>query len=315
MSERPLPSFPFRIEFEVTGLCNIDCKYCYARPLSSLTPTVDQLCFLFNKTKEEADPFEVIILGGEPFIRKDIISILELAQGIFKIQKIGVSTNGTLIHKLTTDDLTRLKTLSERGLSFQITLDSTNPEIHDILRGKGKDTLAGLNTFEKEDIPFVIGMCLTSHNYSDITNSITQLLTDYSQLSHINLMPLQPFSPSDKTYSSYCLASEQMRKIRNEVADIILDAGRSDVTISGVTDCGEAIDALPLINTYNFKTCLAGLTRAGVYPDGSVSPCTTMRNHSLGNLYNESWKEIWTRARKRFENLDITGSQCHALST
>ena len=66
-----------------------------------------------------------------------------------------------------------------------------------------------------------------------------------------------------------------------------------------------------MIDKYNFKSCTAGLLRSGVLVSGDVTPCVTIRDVALGNLYQDSWKEIWNRARERFLGLKETaGGQC-----
>lgn len=114
-----LPEYPFRVEFEVISVCNLNCSYCYAKPFSHEIPSLNKLEYLFRKTKDEAHPFQVIILGGEPFLRKDIIDLLQLAGEIFR--RIGVSTNGTLLSKLNETDAKALKELTYKGvLSIQV---------------------------------------------------------------------------------------------------------------------------------------------------------------------------------------------------
>jgi MoaA/NifB/PqqE/SkfB family radical SAM enzyme len=290
--------------------------YCYASPMSSLTPSFENLEYLFRKTKDEAEPFEVFVLGGEPFVRKDIVAVFESAQATFDIPKVGTSTNGTLISRLTQDELSRIKNLSFQGFSIQVSLDSVDPKVNDATRGKTKDTLAGMDTLERAEIPFIVGMCLTRYNQGDVVESITHLLDDYGSMKHINLEPIQPSAALGREYYDLRLEGDSMRDIYSRVESAVKDSGRWDVTISGVVDKCENLKegTDPLINTYGFKACLAGLTRSAVFPDGVVSPCTTIRDVSLGNLYTESWDEIWTRARDRYEKLTIVGGQCREIA-
>lgn len=311
-NQKPLPAFPFRIEFEVNGICNLNCTYCYARPFNLLNPPLDRIEYLFRKTKDEADPFEVVVLGGEPFARKDIIVLFEHAMNIFQSRRIGVSTNGTLLDRLCREDLTRLKDLVDSGFSIQVTLDSVDKKVNDAVRGKTELTLSGLDVLETNNIPFIIGLVLTTANRTDIVDSVTALSNKYNNLIHLNLEALQPTVVLGERYFDLRLSGEEMRDIYYRVKDAVREAGRNDITVSGVVDNCENIknDAKPLIDTYGFKTCLAGLTRAGVYPDGGVTPCTTLRQSAIGNLYFESWEEIWSKARDRFEKLDMVGGQC-----
>ncbi len=306
-----LPSSPFRIEFEVTGVCNLNCVYCYAKPFNKIVPTLERIEYLFKKTKEEANPFEVVILGGEPFTRKDIVDVLEKAMAAFECNRVGVSTNGTILSKLTRDDIDRLRRIVDKGLSIQVTLDSIKPEINDITRGKTIETLEGLETLKNAKIPFTVGIVLTKINEWDVVNTVTWLGNNFPNLVHFNLEVLQPTFILGNRYDEFRLTSKKMREIYGAVKDTLITIGRQDIGVSGVIDNCDNIqkDVDPLIDSYGFKTCLAGLTRAGVCPNGTVTPCTTIRTVNLGNVYFESWTEIWEKAKERFLNLEF-GGQC-----
>ncbi|MDE1857079.1 MAG: radical SAM protein [Candidatus Micrarchaeota archaeon] len=309
-----LPDLPFRVEFEVTSTCNLECVGCYWKSSTNKHPELEDLDFLFRKTQAEVDPFEIIILGGEPFIRRDIIDVLERADSTFK-SGVGMSTNGTLLDGLGDDKWRRLKLLTEKdkGLSLQVSLDSLNPEVNDKSRGKTRETIKGIDALERHGVQFSVGIVLTSINASDVMDTARGLLSNYKCLDSINLEPLQPtISMTYDSYNALRLSSESMVGIYNGVNRLASEAGRKDVKIVGVVEeCTLALgDNQPLIDTYGFKTCTAGLLRSGVFVDGTVTPCVTIRNVPLGNLYTESWREIWSRSKERFMNLDIAGGQC-----
>lgn len=307
-----LPDFPFRVEFEVTGICNLICKYCYAKPFSNISPPIERLCYLFKKTKEEADPFEIILLGGEPFIRNDIIEVIELANKLFG-SRLGLSTNGTLLSKLSEDKLARLKVAVEGGTSLQVSLDSINPKVNDITRGGTEATLRGIQILEEHKIPFSIGIVLTTVNQKDIMQTISFALSKYSYMNVLNLEPSQPtFSLKTEDYFKLKVGYNTMVKTYNDAKNLTLELNREDVKIVGVLDeCGDIKEGKqPLLDTYSFRSCTAGLLRSGVLVDGSVTPCVTIRDLTLGNLYEESWRSIWKRSVDRFTELGDIGGQC-----
>jgi radical SAM protein with 4Fe4S-binding SPASM domain len=71
---------PFSVLFEITGRCNLDCQHCYLdikhpppeRTTAEILATLDQLA--------EAGTFFLTISGGEVFLRKDLIPILQYAR-------------------------------------------------------------------------------------------------------------------------------------------------------------------------------------------------------------------------------------------
>ncbi|NLG03934.1 MAG: radical SAM protein, partial [Clostridia bacterium] len=97
----------FGIVFDILHQCDLNCRGCgtnalftYEKSVDVVTPTITDINNVFVKIKAYADekgvPVFVNIGGGEPFLRKDIIEILESASKHFGSSGVGVDTNGTL---------------------------------------------------------------------------------------------------------------------------------------------------------------------------------------------------------------------------
>ena len=310
--EKVYPNFPFRVEFEVTSVCNLDCKYCYAKPFTWKTPSFQKMEYLFKKTKDEADPFEAVLVGGEPFIRKDMVSLIELANNVFR-RGVQISTNGTLLSRLDKKQLLRLKNAVNNGASLQVSMDSFDPKVNDVTRGKTKESIDGINTLEKSGIPFSVGIVFTNINSNDIVATTSKLIKEYSYLVSLNLEPLQPTSILGVEYFELKQERTEMRKLFNLVNGVIRAHGRNEIKLYGIVeDCSASVKfETPVLDKYAFKTCTAGLVRAAVFVDGSVTPCSLIRDIKIGNLYTDSWINIWQRSKERFESIKDSGvSQC-----
>lgn len=181
----------------------------------------------------------------------------------------------------------------------------------ELRRVEGEMGLEGV--LERHEIPFSVGIVMTTSNAEDVLDTSRYLLSNYSQLNTLNLESLQPTVVLEEGYFGYVLDSKRVVRIYEDVTKLLLELKRKDVKIAGVLDdCSNIKDgAEPLLETYGFKSCTAGLLRAGVFANGEVTPCVTLRTLSLGNLYAESWREIWKKSRERFVSLDVEGGQCH----
>lgn len=308
-----LPDFPLRIEFEVTSKCNLNCTYCYAMPFTNINPPVENLEYLFKKTKKEADPFEIVIVGGEPFIRKDIITVIELADSIFQ-RDVEVSTNGTLIGRLTEEEFERLKFISNRHTSIQVSLDSIDDKINSITRGKTEATLQGIKALDSHGVSFSVGIVLTKANIDHVKPTAEHLLKTYKNLKVINLEPLQSTLAMGSHYYNLRLDSGKMIELFEDITELSANLNRKDVRLTGVVRDYDipGKNVKTMIDDYGFKSCTAGILRAAVFVEGTVTPCGLLRTASLGNLYKNSWKEIWDVSKERFRNLNETGSQCRS---
>ena len=114
------------LRISVTELCNLRCRYCMPE---------DGVC---KKTHEEMLTEDEIIMavraaaslgirklritGGEPLIKKNIVSICQRAAAVPGIQEVCITTNGTLLPELA-------KPLRNTGVSrVNISLDTLDPE-------------------------------------------------------------------------------------------------------------------------------------------------------------------------------------------
>jgi len=138
-------SFPFvpmqsmdTLWFQVAGtVCNIACTHCFiscspknhSHEMMSYDEIVPRLI-----EARELGVKEYYFTGGEPFMNRDMLRILEatLAQG-----PASVLTNGMLLRRETCAELRRLFDESEYSLDLRVSLDGFDRETHDAIRGQG----------------------------------------------------------------------------------------------------------------------------------------------------------------------------------
>ena len=124
--------------FYVAGtLCNLQCAHCFVS--SSPTNRSHEMLSLgavrpFLEQAAELGVKEYYFTGGEPFLCRDLLEILEatLAQG-----PVTVLTNGVLIRPETAARLKRLSDASEYSLDLRISLDGVDAAANDPVRGPG----------------------------------------------------------------------------------------------------------------------------------------------------------------------------------
>lgn len=138
----PFPEAPLyyleTLWFQVAGtLCNLECHHC----LVSANPTnKTHLMMSLSEVKDhlaQANALgvkEYYFTGGEPFMNRDMLAILEET---LKYGPANVLTNGTLIDERLAQKLRQLSEDSIYSLEMRISLDGATAPANDPIRGAG----------------------------------------------------------------------------------------------------------------------------------------------------------------------------------
>ena len=141
---------PMGAVYEATMRCNLHCEFCYVGDLLNIEGEwrrelpLDALAKAFPAS----DDFQISLTGGEIFMRKDIMSVLDLFRE--KGYACGyLTTNGTIISE---ERAEALADLAAKGFLRHISVSIDGPEdLHDTARGlKGtfERTTAGLKRLQ-----------------------------------------------------------------------------------------------------------------------------------------------------------------------
>jgi AdoMet-dependent heme synthase len=141
-SERSVPTAPFlglsALWIQITGTwCNLECRHCinasgprapWLRPLDGAT---------VRRVLAEAETVgvkEIYFTGGEPFMHREILPLLERA---LEVAPTTVLTNGTLIGPEQADALAAMAARAPYSLEIRVSLDDTDRALNDRVRGAG----------------------------------------------------------------------------------------------------------------------------------------------------------------------------------
>src|SRR5262245_17753883 len=124
--------------FQVAGtMCNLACKHCFI----SCNPHNHSFGFLelddIRRALEESVALgvkEYYFTGGEPFLHRDMTTILELT---LRYGPATILTNGTVLRDEWLERLRRADDASPYSLEFRISLDGFTTAENDAVRGDG----------------------------------------------------------------------------------------------------------------------------------------------------------------------------------
>lgn len=123
---------------QVTGTwCNLECRHC----LNASGPRDPWLAPLSMDTvraaiadAERLGVKEIYFTGGEPFLHKQILEMLELS---LAVAPTTVLSNGTLVTEALADALAALARAAAYSLEIRVSIDHVDPERNDRVRGRG----------------------------------------------------------------------------------------------------------------------------------------------------------------------------------
>ncbi len=283
------------VSWNTTRKCNLQCHHCY-RDSGPGVGTGAELTTQEGKRLldqlQTAGFYLVVLSGGEPLLRSDIFDFIQYTRILGMRPVLG--TNGTLLTKETAQKL------RESGLAgVGISLDSTEPERHDDVRGQSgvhEETVTGVRNAVHAGLRVQINMTLTERNYQNVEEMVE--LAEGLGVHALYPFFLVPTGRGEKMEMN--LLSE---KHYFQVLDSVLQKQQESVLELKPT-C--APQFLPLarqrgVSMRFTRGCLAGVSYCCILPEGDVHPCPYLPLKA-GNVRQTPFQTLW-RSSDIFERL------------
>ena len=304
---------PLSGTFELTPVCNMDCKMCYVRmpgeKQRSIAPlkTGAQWLELAQRAKD-AGMLYLLLTGGEPFLHPDFRQIME---GLHQMGLlISINSNGTLINE---DTVAWLKKCPP--LRINISLYGADDETYGRLCGNQKgftQTCAGVKLLQKAGISVKINCSLTPYNAAQLPQMVT-----FAKERNLPIQVAQYMFPSVR--KDPAMAGENFRLQPEEAAwytaytqylllgkERFLEKGCDAVCISDPEeDCAQPGDGI---------RCRAGRCSFWITWQGDMTPCGMLPGAENPNVFTEKFTDAWETVKKRAAQIRLPAacSSCSA---
>jgi MoaA/NifB/PqqE/SkfB family radical SAM enzyme len=318
---------PLMLILYITNRCNARCKHCfYWQSINNAQDqelTLEQLSQIAASLREPLNT--LLITGGEPFLRKEIVEICRAFVCKNKTKKINIASNGYLTEKIVDGVKLILEQNNSLDLNVQISLDGLK-EVHNALRGidifdRAVDTIEKLEKIQNEYKNFHVTILTT---VSKINFKEIERLKCFTRERFLMVHHGFQFVRSAKfdTYNINCDILENFDP--QEIKDILLSIDEMKETIEKgffADDKGNS-----LLNNYvrimnegvvemkqnktKFIECLAGLYDGVIYSNGDVAMCEFTK--PFGNLrqFNFDFYTLWTGSKAKLRRNDIKNCFC-----
>src|SRR3954468_3685863 len=309
---------PMGAVYEATMRCNLHCEFCYVGDLLNIEGewreelTLDAL----SKAFPDQNGFQISLTGGEIFMRKDIMSVLDLFRG--KGYACGyLTTNGTII---TEERAEALAELAAKGFLKHISVSVDGPkELHDGARGlEGtfERTTAGLKRLQdaarRKGAPLRVSINTTvAHESLDALDRMVDVAQELG-VDAIGLNHLMYSTPDEVAETVRLIGAPDASVIATFVtADPGIDVRQVRAKVAALQQkCKERnilFDFRPKVhpplmeNYYTPGTrlegrCLYPFLHARVSFSGKMYFCPFIRVE-VGDLSKNSLEEIWNGER------------------
>jgi MoaA/NifB/PqqE/SkfB family radical SAM enzyme len=300
--------------YEATMRCNLHCEFCYVLDFLNIEGewrhemTLDRLKQAFP----DQAGFQVSLTGGEIFMRKDILSVLDLFRE--KGYACGyLTTNGTIINEERAD---ALADLAAAGFLKHISVSVDGPgDLHDRARGlKGtfERTTAGLKRLQdaarKKNAPLRVSINTTvAHESLDALDEMVDVAEELG-VDAIGLNHLMFSTPEEVEETVEMIGAPDKSVIATFItADPGLDIARVRQKVTALAEKCRRRNVLfdyrpkvhpPLLDNYYTPgatlagRCLYPFLHARVGFSGKVYFCPFIRVE-VGDLATSSLEEIW----------------------
>jgi cyclic pyranopterin phosphate synthase len=267
------------VRFSVTDRCNFRCRYCMPENGIGWVPhekilSYEDILFLVG-ILQELGVEKVRFTGGEPLVRKGMLSFLQKARGSFPALRVALTTNGSTLAR-------DASLLAHMGLSdINVSLDTLDPEKFAYMTRGGElwPVLEGIDTLisalarnEKNDVspslqPFVTQVKMNAVLIRGFNDDSIADLTQFAfqrgiTLRFIEFMPVNPdtwsqddFMPSSEILSRLPFISDvsEWREENSVGLSPSFPSGPARYCVNAVT--GQRVGVISAVSQHFCASC------------------------------------------------------------
>jgi radical SAM protein with 4Fe4S-binding SPASM domain len=266
-------------QFELTSKCNERCIHCYIPHEYKQNDISLSLFYDVLKQTVEMGAIDVILSGGEPMLHPHFCDFLH------ELQKYDVSvsilSNLTLLNE---EMIGIMKNIRLYGI--QVSLYSMTPSVHDSITkvpGSFDKTMNAIQQLIDNDIPLEINCPVMKAN-KDTYPAVRKWAEAHHIDCNIDFILLARYDHS--------LDNLENRIGINELEKIMLEQVENDIKYQSqvqesLNDTQEKDDGSdkPICGVGTRGICMA--------VNGNIYPCPSWQSYKLGNIQDQSLKDIW----------------------
>jgi MoaA/NifB/PqqE/SkfB family radical SAM enzyme len=318
------------LHLELTHRCNLKCVMCHHWEMPFDDPAsvkremgLAQIKGFCDEAKLLDDVQVIVLTGGEPWLKTDIVDIAAYLRGRFPGASLGILSNFWNTEMVRR----RLKELDARGVKklwLGSSLDGLE-DTHDEVRGQPgafrglMDTVAML----RRDFPgldFSFSFTITPRNYKELWDTYRFVTDQGLWFGAQMVVDHEKFEAPE----SFTWTKEQLAEVDAQIDRVILDLAVRHGALQRIVK-GEERESLWLwtrllywwyLRKYAakperfFSDCLAGQRYAMFDPEGNLFFCPVNKHRTVGNVNEAKFDALWTGKAAKDERAFVDSCKC-----
>lgn len=325
------PGMPINLTFSVTNICQSRCKTCNIWELYKKNPPKRQTELTLPEIEKIFSSMGHIyvfnISGGEPFLRNDLVQIIESACNHLRPGIIHIPTNAIAIRKIKKQVSEIIRLLETKFPSVRLTIKPSLDHIgekHDEIRGMPGNFEKVIDLFhylqkqqtEHKNVHAELGTVISCWNVDDI-EAISEYVTKLGPDSYRNEIA-ENRSEMFNQNNSITPTPDNYEKAISFFIKQIQNNMKNKIFFQRITNAFRLVYYDLAVQTMREKKqiipCYGGISNAHMTPYGDIWACCTLGyEKSMGNLrdHDYDFKLLWnSRQAKKVRN-DIRNGSCH----
>ena len=253
------------MRLSVTDTCNLRCRYCMPETGICKKRHDEMLTEEEMVMAVEAAAClgirKLRITGGEPLVKKNILSICRNCAGVRGIEELALTTNGTLLRELAVP-------LRETGVQrLNISLDTLDPDKYNYITRWGTldGALGGIEAALHAGFEGIkLNTVLIGGFNDDEIRDLAELTLRYPL--DVRFIELMPMGPDEMDKSSYISVREVLRRLPE------LSPAEQDSGVARLYKLPGAMGRVGLISPLSEHFC-GSCNRIRLTADGKLKPC------------------------------------------
>lgn len=269
----------YSFQFYVTKLCNEKCLHCYIdNKKNEKTLSTSRMLEIINELAE-MNTMEITFTGGEPFLNKDLVKLLECARN--NDMTISILSNLTLLNK---ELVSVLKKVNIEVI--QTSVYSMRPEVHDnitSLPGSHAKTMEAIKILKTSGINVNIACPIMNENVENFDEVIK-----FANKNEIPIgcdITIMAKENGEKSTLKHRIKKELIENVMKKIIDNNPEYKKS----LDKYKCG--------IKNFPIDSCGAGNLMLCVKDNGDCIPCPGF-GYIVGNVQKNKIKDIWENSDK-----------------